>query len=757
MYDYARHLIEGGFRVMVLTGDNNRPKPDDNWAGFPPGMEVHYCRKLGGWRSRYYFDYSWKELTGFFDRHWREIDFIHLYQTRCLFNVVALWAAQKYGLKIVLSSFGSMPRRHSLLRYFYDLLFVFPVARRASLLLAQTRNESAVYERYGGRKEHIELLPLAVDLIKRPAIEARMRQEFREQYGIPQAAWLFLFVGRLHPMKGVEFLVECFASVAASLPAAHLAIVGHDEGSLANILRIIKARKLESRVTLCGALFDIHRWRAYAAADCFTILPQNFEETSLASLEALSCGTPVITNNRADVPWMEEYGAGEVVSAGRKAEVVNAMMRTGKAPAALVAERRRAAMCLIREKFEIGAVTSQLIGLFSRAALIPERNEMSGLMLVGALPSAVVTSGQAVCFKLLVDGLAARRLAGPVVNLSSVGGHTGTATIRRFLEYFSILIKVGWFCLTRTNGVYITIAQSRHGFLRDAAIIGIARLCGHQVVLHLHGGNYDHFYSTQTRLVKALIRLSLRQVRSIIVLADSLRGCFAFDPILHSKLHVVSNSLLANVPSILPERVTGRPKKLILLYLSNLIESKGYMEVLEVLSVLRERKGIDAAAVFCGTFLVNRTDDVRVQNIVQARQLFENRARELGVTNHISYRGSVNGAEKDRVLRDSHFLLFPTRYDAEGQPVVLIEALAYGLPAITTNYRANPEMIIDQVTGYLVDWRDTAGMAHRIEQLWQQPLAYAEMSARCRAHFEARFTPKVHIDAMTRILFPAKE
>jgi glycosyltransferase involved in cell wall biosynthesis len=755
MYDYAQHLIAAGFRVMVLTSDSNRPKPEDQWGGFPPGLEVHYCRKLGGWPSRYYLDYSWNELTSFFDRHWRELDFIHLYQTRSMFNIAALWAARKYGLRIVLSSFGSMPRRGSISKYFYDQLFVIPLARSAELLLAQTHNECEVYRKYGGRPDHIHLLPLAVDTVKRPPLLPGMRTAFREKFSISQSAWLFLFVGRLHTTKGVEFLVNSYAEVAKLKPEVHLAIIGHDDGSRDGVIRAIKAHGLETRVTLCGPLFDTKRWQAYVSADCFTITPEIYEETSLASLEALSCGTPVITNRRADVPWLEEYAAGWVVPEGDMQATAAAMLQACECSPVLWSRRRQAADALIREKFEIGAVTRQFAVLL-RAAERTGEKALIGPLLIGPLPGSIETSGQAVCFKLLVDGLKDRRMDGPVVDLGSSDAVSpkGKPTIRRAVEYISIFYKMVRNCWRGKQDVYLTIAQSRHGFFRDAVIIVLARLLGNEVTLHLHGGNYANYYRSEPWLLQGTIRLTLRRAHRIIVLADSLRSCFDFDPELARRLRVVQNSFPAvDVPAASSARQVDTKRGPRLLYLSNLIESKGYLEVLEVLAYLREREGLDAQAVFCGIFLSSPSADIKARDVAHAQSFFEERALELKVAEHVSYRGSVSGLNKERVLQESDFLVFPTRYDNEGQPVVLIEALAYGLPAVTTDYRANGEMVIDGVTGFLMDWRDTAGMARKIAALWRDPAAYEKISGQCRTHFEQRFTPKAHIDAMQRILF----
>jgi glycosyltransferase involved in cell wall biosynthesis len=754
MFDYARYLLSDGVNVIVLTGDNNRPNPQDNWT-FPPGLEVHYCRKLSGWRSPYYFDFSWTELTGFFERNWRRIDFIHLYQTRSIFNVVALWASHKYGLKIILSSFGSLPRRSSSTKFLYDLFLVRPLLRRATLLLAQTRNEFELYRSYGGRRDCIHVLPLAVDLQKRPPLHADMRGVFRDRYGIAQTAFLFVFVGRLHPLKGVDFLVNCFAEVAKAVPEAQLAIVGHNEGSLADVKHAIHIHKLQSKVILCGPLYDDHRWAAYAAADSFVILPQNYEETSLASLEALSCGIPAIVNQRAEVPWLDEYAAGRIVKAGDQRSAVAAMLDACLKPKQMLEAQRASATRLVVEKFEIGAVTRSLKLLLQSAARAAARDVVDVPLLVGPLPSSVTTSGQALCFQLLVEGLRARDIKPAVVDLgSSVVHQTGSTTWRRAAEYLVVFGKVARALCRRISVVYVTIAQSRYGFFRDAVIIGFARVCGKNVVVHLHGGNYASYYSAEPRLIQLLIRVTLRQTHAIVVLADSLRNCFAFDPALREKTRVVKNSILSSAyPAYRPNRTVRPDGEVTILYLSNLIESKGFIEVLYVLKFLHERERIPARAVFCGSFMANPSDDVKVRSADHCRQLFGEKVVELGMTRWVSYRGTVSGEQKHRVLSESDFLVFPTRYNHEGQPVVLIEALAYGLPTIATDYRANSEMVVDGETGYLIDWFDTALMAQRIATLWRDPLAYARMSADARIRFERNFSAKVHIDAMEKILF----
>ncbi|WP_444994318.1 glycosyltransferase [Aliikangiella sp. IMCC44359] len=367
MYDYAVQLIKLGHTVSVLAPENNRPTKDSNWDGFSSGISIHYLKKYNDWRKSFYFDYSYRELEEYFKLHHKEIDIIHLPQTRTLLNVVAYKAAEKYGIPVALSSFGSLPRRSGLIKLIYDSLFVIPMVKQARILFGQTKNECSVYSGFGANANYIKLLPLAVDLNTVPEKNEESAMNFRQNNNIPSDAILFLFLGRLNPTKGVKFLLESYIKINTHNKKVYLAIVGHDEGILSQIEEIIKTSNIEDRVCICGPLYDHDRWQAYNAADCYVITPEIYEETSLASLEALSCGTPVITTGRSDIPWLEEYNAGQVIEEGNQEALIKAMSDFVNLPIEERVKTGRNAERLIKEKFAVSSVASQLESYFLEA------------------------------------------------------------------------------------------------------------------------------------------------------------------------------------------------------------------------------------------------------------------------------------------------------------------------------------------------------------------------------------------------------
>ena len=65
---------------------------------------------------------------------------------------------------------------------------------------------------------------------------------------------------------------------------------------------------------------------------------------------------------------------------------------------------------------------------------------------------------------------------------------------------------------------------------------------------------------------------------------------------------------------------------------------------------------------------------------------------EPGLADMVQYLGFVSGEQKNQLLREADLFCFPTYYENENQPVNLIEALAFGLPILTTRWRSLPEL-----------------------------------------------------------------
>jgi glycosyltransferase involved in cell wall biosynthesis len=134
-----------------------------------------------------------------------------------------------------------------------------------------------------------------------------------------------LFLGRLHEQKGINLLLGAFQIVAKKHPTVRLVIAGPDFGRSAEIQSRTVAAGIQERLLMIGPVFGRQKLAALADATCFC-LPSRHEGFSLAVLESLAVGTPVIISPECHFPEVAESGAGLIAPLHAEA-IANAIER----------------------------------------------------------------------------------------------------------------------------------------------------------------------------------------------------------------------------------------------------------------------------------------------------------------------------------------------------------------------------------------------------------------------------------------------
>jgi len=273
----------------------------------------------------------------------------------------------------------------------------------------------------------------------------------------------------------------------------------------------------------------------------------------------------------------------------------------------------------------------------------------------------------------------------------------------------------------RPDLVYITLAQNTWGFLRDALFLSPTTLRRTCCVVHFQSGQFDTFYDSAQPPVRQLVRMLLPRVDRAVVLGHTftnmLDGLVSRD-----RIDVVPNAVPD--PGLVQRDRSGRRVRA--LYLGNLIPSKGYIDVVHAARDLT-REGVDIDWVIAGG--VSDPD---------AHQRALDVARELG--DRIRFTGPVDDAAKAKLLADADMLVFPSRYENEGLPLVLLEAMAAGLPVVSTYHAAIPEVVQEGVTGLLVQPGDVAALTAAIRRLAFEADMRRGMGAAARARFLEEYT-----------------
>ena len=185
---------------------------------------------------------------------------------------------------------------------------------------------------------------------------------------------------------------------------------------------------------------------------------------------------------------------------------------------------------------------------------------------------------------------------------------------------------------------------------------------------------------------------------------------------------------------------------------------------LRVVSVARlvEKKGIDDALAAVRRAVDAGADvDYTVVGAGPLRDDLERRAAGLDLCGRVRFTGAVVQAEVRRILGESHLLLAPSvvaaNGDEEGQPVAIKEAMAAGLPVISTRHAGIPEMIDHGRSGLLADERDPAALAQHLRRLWDDPALGERLAAAARETAERLYDQEAIADELVALLRGAAE
>lgn len=195
----------------------------------------------------------------------------------------------------------------------------------------------------GVPEPRVEVVPIGIETAQYHRADRALR---RAEFGIGDEV-VFMFVGRLVPVKNVPGLVAAFLAVqSTSAVLARLLIVGNGEDEPA-VRALIEAHPLGHRVSLCGEQQDV---RSYLAAADLFVLNSRSEGTPRALLEAMAVGLTAICPSVGDIPSMIG-GRGWLTDPSNPASLEDAMRTVLQNPAALDVAGERC-MEFVRQSFD---------------------------------------------------------------------------------------------------------------------------------------------------------------------------------------------------------------------------------------------------------------------------------------------------------------------------------------------------------------------------------------------------------------------
>jgi glycosyltransferase involved in cell wall biosynthesis len=184
-------------------------------------------------------------------------------------------------------------------RLLFATLLPWTLRKASAVLTLSEHARQEIVELYPYVKNKTYVTLLAPSSLFHPLDQEESLAFVRRQYGL--ASEFVLAVGNLQPRKNLLRLVKAFAAVCRQRPEAQLAIVGKAQWQSSAIYKAVQDLGLERSVIFTGYVPDDMLVQLYNAAKLF-VYPSIYEGFGLPILEAMACGTPVITSTTSSMP-----------------------------------------------------------------------------------------------------------------------------------------------------------------------------------------------------------------------------------------------------------------------------------------------------------------------------------------------------------------------------------------------------------------------------------------------------------------------
>ena len=353
----AKALIEKGIETCIFA---TAKKDKEKRIVILNDVPIRIFKR--GFLSRFWTAYS-PNITHIMREEIENYDLVHIHELWHYPHFAVYKAAKSFKKPFIISIHGGLQHwclnHKAFKKKIYSILIQRKILKEASALHAITEEEVKNISNFVDNK-NVFLIPNGINLEDFKNLPPR--EKFEDLYPDLKGKKVILFLGRIHPIKGLDILAKSFRTISEYRENIRLVIAGPDENGYENKIKsILKNKSILNNVIFTGMLSGNTKLAALSRADIF-VLPSYSEVHSIVALEAMVCGLPVVITKQCNFPEIGKYKAGIIIQPNVN-QLVRELNNLISSPH-LCKKMGENGRELVRERFIWDEVVDQMINLY---------------------------------------------------------------------------------------------------------------------------------------------------------------------------------------------------------------------------------------------------------------------------------------------------------------------------------------------------------------------------------------------------------
>jgi glycosyltransferase involved in cell wall biosynthesis len=350
---------------------------------------------------------------------------------------------------------------------------------------------------------------------------------------------------------------------------------------------------------------------------------------------------------------------------------------------------------------------------------------MIRVLFVGQIPPP--HGGQAIIQQVMLEGHYRRiQFFHVCMAFSREMDEVGRFHIKKLFHLISVIFRIIYMRLRYRIPIiyYPPAGPNRIPMYRDIAILLCTRWLFKKTVFHFHAGGISELYRKLSHIEQLLFRLAYFEPALSIRLSELNPPDGAF--LNSQKDIIVPNGIADRYIDFIQKKENEQIPTI--LFVGIVRESKGVLVLLDACRLMKESGGLFQLKIM-GKF------DCKVFKQKVYRFVENN-----GLKDNVDFLGVCICRKKWRVYNAANIFCFPTFFESEALPLVVLEAMQFKLPVVATRWRGIPSLVEDGKSGFLVSIRDSRAVAEKLSLLLNSPDLRKKMGERGRQIYLKRFT-----------------